>query len=322
MGIGIEAERPWFVLIMIGGIVVLMASALIAEVAHNVGRIRRRVLRVVARLAEVRPIAIQLERRALARINRLPCPRVPLTRSLDGRQLSAIFRDPRIAAELQAKVEPRIAALGITDKAGGVNPGDRWAIYHLIRALRPATVLEVGTHIGASTVYTAAALMANQAEDPARDYRLTTVDVKNVNEPDARPWIKLGSTYSPKELVDRIGATHYVRFVTAPSLSYLGSTGERFDFVFLDGDHGAPAVYQEIAAALRALNDGGLILLHDYFPGNRPLWPDGAVIPGPWIGAKRLQDEGVPLQVLPLGALPWETKQGSRVTSLAVTVGR
>jgi hypothetical protein len=63
-------------------------------------------------------------------------------------------------------------------KTGGVNPGDRHAVYRLMRSLRPANVLEIGTHVGASTLDIAAGLKQNGAGD------LTTVDVKDVNAPD------------------------------------------------------------------------------------------------------------------------------------------
>jgi predicted O-methyltransferase YrrM len=276
--------------------------------------------RIVRYLADTRLIAIQRERLALRRVKRLPCSAERLSNAIDEQRLKVAFSSPEMAGEWNG-IEQSIAALGITDKAGGVNPGDRRAIYYLLRALRPRTVLEVGTHIGASTVHAAAALRANQSEDPSHPYRMTTVDVKDVNDPGLKVWSRHGSTFSPKELVTRIGAAEHVKFVTARALEYLSACEDRYDFVFLDGDHAATAVYQEIVAALRILNDGGVVLLHDYFPRLRPLWTDNSVIPGPWLGVQRLMAEGAKMIVLPLGALPWETKLGSHVTSLALAVG-
>ena len=34
--------------------------------------------------------------------------------------------------------------------------------------------------------------------------------------------------------------------------------------------------------ALKLLRPSGVILLHDYFPGLRPLWSDGSMIAGPY----------------------------------------
>ena len=113
-----------------------------------------------------------------------------------------------------------------------------------------------------------------------------------------------------------------MKFVRADSIEYLRNTDETFDFVFLDSSHLARLVYQEIPLALRVLEDGGSVLLHDYFPGNRPLWSDGELVPGPYLAIKRLRAEGAELDVLPLGALPWPTKLGSDVTSLGLLTGR
>jgi len=78
-----------------------------------------------------------------------------------------------------------------------------------------------------------------------------------------------------------------VEFVTMDSLSYFDLHVEQFDFIFLDGDHAASTVYQELPRALRHLRLGGAILLHEFFPHERPLWRDGAVFPGPSLAIER-----------------------------------
>jgi hypothetical protein len=77
-------------------------------------------------------------------------------------------------------------------------------------------------------------------------------------------------------------------------------------------------VYQEIALALKLLNKNGILLLHDYFPNNMPLWSNGYSIPGPYLAVSRIISEETNLEILPLGELPWETKLNSRITSLAI----
>ena len=62
----------------------------------------------------------------------------------------------------------------------GVNPGDRRAIYYLIRAFRPRRVLEIGTNVGASTLHIAAAMKRNK-EDGIGECNLVTVDIIDVN---------------------------------------------------------------------------------------------------------------------------------------------
>lgn len=192
-------------------------------------------------------------------------------------------------------------------KSGGaVNPGDQRAIYALTRSLKPQSVLEIGTHLGGSTVMFALALKDTGAT-------LTTVDILDVNGP-AGPYVRHGGS-SPLAMIRALGCE--AQFVTRPSVEYLSECPQRFDLIFLDGLHDAPNVYEEIPLALRLLNPGGLILLHDVFPQLHPLWDDGIVVPGPWLAVERLRDEGAPLRIVPLGALPWPTKQGSTVTSLA-----
>jgi predicted O-methyltransferase YrrM len=213
-----------------------------------------------------------------------------------------------------ADVAGRVKELGITDDADGVNPGDRRALYYLIRKLKPQRVLEVGTHIGASTVHIALALARNS--DTGN--RFVTVDIQDVNDPVRKPWEGHGAMLSPRQALEQVGIGSLVRFVHAPSLAFLAEDSESYDFVFLDGDHSPATAYQEIPAALRRLRPGGHVLLHDYFPDGRPLWPDGAVIVGPWLATERLRREGADFAAMPLGHLPWPTKLGTTVTSLAL----
>jgi predicted O-methyltransferase YrrM len=201
--------------------------------------------------------------------------------------------------------------LGEQDKYGGVNPGDRQAIYTLLYNLKPKTVLEIGTHIGASTLYFASVLNRN------KNGFLTSVDVLDVNADEA-PWSKLGLPASPKENVKTINCSAHVEFIQSDSKKFLTHTDKKFDFIFLDGDHGAKTVYEEISLALNLLNPNGILLLHDYYPNQKPLFNDGSIIPGPFIAVKRIKSENPDICIHPLGALPWPTKQNSNMTSLAI----
>ncbi len=211
-----------------------------------------------------------------------------------------------------------LQTLRLPEMTGGVNPGDQRAIYYLLRALRPPRVLEVGTHIGCSTVNAALALKRVRWAAPPVDARLHTVDIRDVNDPVTAPWTEFGAVSSPRQMIEQVGTAPFVTFQVADSLRYLAMPGESFDFIFLDGLHTAERVYQEVPLALRRLRKGGFLLLHDYFPELRPLWSDGSVITGPVRAVRRLLHEGARFQVRPLGALPWPTKLGSNVTSLAL----
>lgn len=227
--------------------------------------------------------------------------------------LSNIFHIREIDA-LWLDGEKEIKQFSIPDGSEGVNPGDRKAIFYLISALKPVSVLEIGTHIGASTLHIASALSKNGNNNG----NLTTVDIADVNSPTTKPWLKYGTSHSPIEMINKLGYGPLVDFIKDTSLNYAKKCQRTFDFIFLDGDHSAKTLYQEIPVALNLLNKNGVILLHDYFPNKKSLWSNGSVIPGPFLAIERLRSEGVDVAVLPLGKLPWPTKLGSHVTSLAL----
>jgi len=238
--------------------------------------------------------------------------------SVSGASLARLFHDPLALLGME-DAERILGEACAGEGGGGVNPGDRKALFALVRALRPRQVLEVGTHVGSSTVTLAAALRENGRRDPsAGPGRLVTVDLRDVNDPATRPWLESGSRRSPRELLVAGDDEDLVTFVMGDATAYLRECTSTFDLVFLDGDHSAAAVYREVTLAARRLAPGGCIVLHDCFPGLEPLWRDGEVIPGPWLAVERLQRECPGLCAVPLGKLPWPTKQGSSRTSLLV----
>lgn len=239
-------------------------------------------------------------------------------RPASGVEPEEIFKEAVKSGEWD-EVRRSLEPFAIPDGTGGVNRGDRRAIYYLLRHFGPKSILEVGTHIGASSVHVASALGRNETSD-GQFKKLVSVDIADVNDPNCKPWLKAGSTFSPREMIEKLGYDAFVEFETGSSLDHFAG-GATYDFIFLDGDHSAKTVYQEVPAALQALNPGGVILLHDYYPDLRPLWPSGAVIQGPFLAIERLKKEGASLAVVPLGNVPWPTKQGSNTTSLALLLG-
>jgi predicted O-methyltransferase YrrM len=265
-------------------------------------------------------IRARRQQQLLREVDRIDGDAARLLTAIHRQTLHALFASRELHDEWR-RAEPRIASWNLLAGAYGVNPGDRRALYYLVRTLKPSSILEVGTGIGASTVHMALALRRNESENPTRRYRLTTLDIRDVNHTGAQPWGAAGSACSPRELIRLAGAEHAVAFVTEDSCSYLARTDERPDFIFVDGDHSAATAYREIGLALRIVHKDGVIVLHDYFVGGRPLWRGSPAIPGPWLALQRLRREGYRLHALPIGELPWATKRNSRRTSLTLLVG-
>lgn len=259
---------------------------------------------------------VRREADGLEKIPSLGCKAESL-RSAEEVNLEEVFSSNGIKAAWDIVV-PELRAFEIPDGTGGVNPGDRRAISYLVRYFEPHSVLEVGTHIGASTIHIAAALRSRREAEIKEHPDLISVDAVDVNDPVSKPWLRHGIRFSPAEMIGRMGYDDFTAFVTSTSLDYMTDCERGFDFIFLDGDHAAKTVYREIPAAMELLNPDGLILLHDYFPGAKPLWSNDSVIPGPFLAAERLRAEGAQFEVLPLGRLPWPTKLKSNLTSLAL----
>jgi predicted O-methyltransferase YrrM len=232
--------------------------------------------------------------------------------TMTRRSLMQALDDSSIAREW-LRDEDRISRImPFADIDGGICPGERRALYHLVASLKPARVLEIGTHIGASTLAIARSL-ATHSDAGAH---LTTVDIADVNDPACGAFARLGLA-SPRESLERAGLSDRVTFVAKASSEFLLETDGRFDLIFLDGDHAAPAVYRELAQALNCLTPNGAILLHDFYPDGKPLYPNGLIEPGPVVAAERITAECEDIGFLPFGELPWEAKQGVRTTSLA-----
>jgi predicted O-methyltransferase YrrM len=241
-------------------------------------------------------------------------------RKIDKGEIERILTEPKLHEEWLVLAKEIDQLILFEDmKTGGVNPGDRRALYYLVRALGLKRVLEIGTNVGASTIHIAAAMKVNLlADDEPNKHSLVTVDIADVNHAPDASW-RLGALpRSPRDNIEAMGMLEHVTFVTNSSLTYLDECDESFDLIFLDGDHSAATVYQEIPRALRRLRESGFLLLHDFFPKNRPLWSDRAVVPGPLLAVERLIREHANVRVIPLGSLPWPTKLHSNVTSLAM----
>ena len=75
-----------------------------------------------------------------------------------------------------------------------MNPGNRRALFYLVKALKPTSVLEIGTHVGASTAHIAAALAPGST--------LITVDINDANNGPKAYWRAFGLQRSPRQMLN------------------------------------------------------------------------------------------------------------------------
>src|SRR6516164_7248361 len=131
---------------------------------------------------------------------------------LKSSEIAAIFRSHQIDQQWNA-ISARLADLcQIEDlKTGGVNPGDRRALFYVVKALQPTTILEIGSHVGASTVHIGAAM--------APTSNLVTLDIQDVNDGPGAYWRAFGLQRSPRQMLSELGKN--VSFVTSDSVAFL-----------------------------------------------------------------------------------------------------
>jgi len=195
------------------------------------------------------------------------------------------------------------------------NPGDKRAIYQLLRCLKPRRVLELGTSAGISALFAVAALSRNRRETGVAG-ELVTVDRVEPNE--SGVWRTAGLPAPPVALAAAIDPQTPVSFVEAPSAQYLADADRPFDFVYMDASTSELGVFRNLLQLPKAVGSGSWIMLHVYYPGGLAIWPEEPAIAGPWRAVERLRRSGIPIAAHPLAELPWPTKRGTRRTSLAV----
>jgi len=260
-------------------------------------------------------IRYRLEQRSLGKIQTVPADFGHL-KIVDPSELNRLFHSEEIAPEWE-EVEVTLKGLGLWNPHGGTGGPDLKALYYLVRHYGCSSILEVGTHLGCSTATIACAL----AKLPdGNSPRMTTVDIVDVNDDVNGPWRDAGVACSPRGALERLDPAFAVEFVQSRSVEYLRNSNEQFDFIFLDGDHAANTVYQEIALVTRLVGPDGIIALHDYSHNRMfQIYYDGWTIPGPFLAARRASRERGDADVIALGKLPGMT---GKEESLLAVLGR
>jgi len=154
--------------------------------------------------------------------------------------IDTIYREKSFPAPDRTPVSPFPSA---------INRNEDEALYHLVRAVKPTSTLEIGTAFGLSTLFLCQALRDNKhgthtAIDPFQSH----------------------FKYLGLHNVKQAGLDDLLTFIEEPSqlaLARLVSEKESFDVIFIDGAHVFDAVLVDFFFADQLLPTGGLLIFDD-----------------------------------------------------------
>ncbi len=171
-------------------------------------------------------------------------------------------------------------------------------LHGLVRNVRPRTVVEVGTFLGASTIWMASALAEGESDPPQSplavgqrrgvihcfdDFGPITAGPWRTAELTDRPRIEVVREHLVRARVaDRVvlhqgdSSVHIARLAaelrSGLQAGLSAGDAERpaanrgVDLAFIDGDHTVAGVLKDFGAVEPILNTGGYVVLHDIYP--------------------------------------------------------
>lgn len=147
--------------------------------------------------------------------------------------------DPQVG--IDGKVYP-------ADRISGAMPESGIALFNLSRRIQAKRTLEIGFAQGFSTLYLLAALPADgfhTAIDPFEVTGWHGVGLKNV------------------EVAGAKGRFRFLEQFSFAALPVLEAKGERFDLIFIDGDHRFDGIMVDFTLSDYLCHAGSVIALHD-----------------------------------------------------------
>jgi predicted O-methyltransferase YrrM len=161
---------------------------------------------------------------------------------------------------------------------GKINFPDAFILERLLKAQRPRRILEVGSFVGFSTRWLLDVSSEWNAHvtsvDPNIRHRCIDVPgavLRQLNKryiPERFEVVEgffgsPGVFYDDYENYEPRRSRTFVDEIIASRQRITGEWGERFDFIFIDGEHSYEAVQDNFAIAERLLSPGGCIAFHD-----------------------------------------------------------
>lgn len=151
--------------------------------------------------------------------------------------------------------------------------GPAWGrfLFGLVRGMKPARVLELGTNLGVGAAHLAAALALNESNGSPHGRLVTLEGAPALAARAAGHLARLGHGVGHDE-------DARVRVVVGPFAETLAPTTAEgpFDLVFIDGHHEAEAALAYLGTLRPHLADGALVVLDDVEPGRavRAAWDE------------------------------------------------
>jgi predicted O-methyltransferase YrrM len=199
-----------------------------------------------------------------------------------------VYKTLSYGAEFKS-ISKRFELLKYPKANGSVGGNSALSLYGAARHYGCARALDIGTHLGKSALLLASAI-SFRASHPS-GYVLS-VDVRDVTKPDYTMRNGTPLPMSALQLLQHFQLDHAVTFVTGKSLQVMPRLASGFDLIMLDGAHDAATVYIELLLAQTLLRPGGILAMHDVYPGLLPIEASSKkVIKGPWLALEKLLTE-------------------------------
>lgn len=135
-----------------------------------------------------------------------------------------------------------------------ISSSPQYTLYRMLRHLKPASVLEIGTQSGYSALIMALAFRDNQMK-----VDITCVD-PFLPSGDNNGFSTLAEWYNT---INKSGFKSGIQLLLSTSEIILPYMNRQFDFVFVDGSHEYEHVRQDCLLSLNLLKEGGYFLVHD-----------------------------------------------------------
>jgi len=235
-------------------------------------------------------------------------------RALSRKDIDALLK-PESSFDGWVRVMIELERLNLPGMQGYITRGANRVFCYLIHGLKLSSVLEIGNRSGHSTVGLALALKHRTGADR----RMVSIDKTDWN--DIKNYRrKFGLDCMPQRSLNKVDCASFVEFIVGSSTKVLPKLKQRFDFVFIDGSHRTEIVLADVLNSFRLLNPGGIIVLHDYYPHLKPLWPHRPKISkGPYLAMVEVMKRHPEVHVMSLNDLPWiNCWEPSHKTVLAV----